>query len=183
MWQGTRYRQINGACTTLALKPLQRVVVSALCCVIGFVEFNGRSAKAAVITCFRPSFLNNISLPTGLMPASSSSSCCFCVCRRETAVVFFVKHQFFFFALYCPCNRYLFLLNSTYTCCSFLGPFTFGSSCITLFTTPQLSFVFFYFLFPFFFSFLFYCCRFFHVLAFFVVLSYPVHQHFTCFTL
>ena len=47
-----QFDELSGACATIALDPLQRVVVPAL---FVFVEFNGGSARAtAVMACCRP---------------------------------------------------------------------------------------------------------------------------------
>ena len=84
-------------------EPSMRMVVFASALFV-FVESNGGSAKEAVMTCCRPLFFvffliflfvcSLISLPTGLMAASSSSStCCFV---RETALISF--------ELFCPCD-------------------------------------------------------------------------------
>ena len=68
---------ISRACATIALNPLQRVVISAL---FVSVEFNEGSAKATVMTCHRSFvFLLPYMPPHWPMPAySSSSSYCFC---------------------------------------------------------------------------------------------------------
>ena len=165
-------RLTRGACATIALNPLQRVVVSAL---FVFVEFNGGSAKATVMTCCRSFYFSIFSfclLPCFpphrpyyaflcLMPVQYFLPLHRVVFVCETAVILFV--------LFCPCNRYKFLF-STYVV--LLATFPFRSSCITFFRTPVgcfASFVWCVILFLFFFSFFS-----FYGLACFVVFSYPV---------
>ena len=164
---------------------LQRVVVvSAL---FLFVEFNGGSAKATVMTCCRPSFflffLFVLFAPSFPCPPA-------CISFLFLVLLLSVIQQLSSFTLFCPrnssCyllrvvlpmsnNRYL-LLFSTYG----VPPAAFffvsdlllhhilHNTCRFLFVCFFSSFSFFSFIFPFFSLF------FFHGLACFVVFSYPM---------
>ena len=128
---------------------MQRVVVSAL---FIFVESNGGSSKATVMTCCRRfifffSFFlfacSRISLPTGLFcrhllplhvvfarKQQVSSSCCF---ARTTAAIFFV--------LLCLCNRHHLLLFSAYGVPLAIAAFPFLSNFLASQSSEHLSFL------------------------------------------
>ena len=89
-------RHISGACATLALNPLLRVVVSAL---FSFVSSMGGARKRQVTTCCRPLFFSAPFFPP------PPALCRYLLPRLRVVFVFVRETAVLFFVPYCPCNR------------------------------------------------------------------------------
>ena len=99
-----QFDSLSGACATKVLNLLQRVLVSAL---FVFVEFNGGSAKATVMTCCRPVFyFFSLFAPSFPSPPALLFPY-YALCRYLVTlirVVFVPNTAVTLFVWFCPCN-------------------------------------------------------------------------------